>query len=69
MKDYTKSLPDHTSRYIGEQDLYLEIFEGDEIQGRSNHRPLSYSFTVPTQAAGCGANTSLISFNRAGLVM
>ncbi|MGG4482162.1 alpha/beta hydrolase [Paenibacillus illinoisensis] len=39
MKDYTKSLPDHTSRYIGEQDLYLEIFEGDEIQGRSNHRP------------------------------
>lgn len=39
MKDYTKSLPDHTVQYIGEQDLYLEIFEGDEIQGRSNHRP------------------------------
>jgi hypothetical protein len=31
--------------------------------------PLSYSFTVPIQAAGCGANTSLISFNRAGLAM
>ncbi|MFK0523666.1 alpha/beta hydrolase [Paenibacillus illinoisensis] len=39
MKDYTKSLPDHTVQYIGEQDLYLEIFEGDEIQGKSTHRP------------------------------
>lgn len=39
MKDYTKSLPDHTAQYIGEQDLYLEVFEGDEIQGRSDHRP------------------------------
>ncbi|MBM6388016.1 MAG: alpha/beta hydrolase [Paenibacillus sp.] len=39
MTDYTKSLPDHTVQYIGEQDLYLEVFEGDEIQGGSDHRP------------------------------
>ncbi|MEK4437451.1 MULTISPECIES: alpha/beta hydrolase [Paenibacillus] len=39
MTDYTKSLPDHTVQYIGEQDLYLEVFEGDEIQGGSDHTP------------------------------
>ncbi|NUU77790.1 alpha/beta hydrolase [Paenibacillus xylanilyticus] len=39
MRDYTKSLPDHTVKYIGEQDLYLEIFEGDDIQAISENRP------------------------------
>jgi len=39
MTDYTKSLPDHAVKYIGEQDLYLEIFEGDKNQGISENRP------------------------------
>ncbi|MGF9698669.1 alpha/beta fold hydrolase [Paenibacillus sp. MABNR03] len=39
MTDYTKSLPDHTVKYIGEQDLYLEIFKGDDIQGIGENRP------------------------------
>ncbi|MFS0871803.1 alpha/beta hydrolase [Paenibacillus xylanilyticus] len=39
MTDYTKLLPDHTVKYIGEQDLYLEIFEGDVVPGISGHRP------------------------------
>ena len=28
MKDYTKILPSHIEKYIGENDLFLEIFEG-----------------------------------------
>jgi len=28
MKDYTKTLPNHIEKYIGENDLYLEIYEG-----------------------------------------
>lgn len=31
MRDFTKQLPDHTETYIGENDLFLEIFEGDEL--------------------------------------
>jgi esterase/lipase len=29
MKDYTKTLPKHIEKYIGENDLFLEIFEGE----------------------------------------
>ena len=29
MKDYTKALPKHIEKYIGENDLFLEIFEGE----------------------------------------
>ncbi|WP_276354831.1 alpha/beta fold hydrolase [Cohnella caldifontis] len=29
MIDYTKLLPDHVEKYVGENDLYLEIFEGE----------------------------------------
>lgn len=38
MKDYTKILPNHTEKYIGENDLFLEIFDAEghleEIQKR-----------------------------------
>ncbi|MDR6884088.1 alpha/beta fold hydrolase [Bacillus sp. 3255] len=36
MRDYTKALPDHTETYIGENDLFLEIFEGETV---SENRP------------------------------
>lgn len=39
MKDYTKDLPDHTVKYIGENDLFLEIFEGDDLPKASLNRP------------------------------
>lgn len=29
MKDYTKTLPKHIEKYIGENDLFLEIFKGE----------------------------------------
>lgn len=29
MKDYTKTLPKHIEKYIGENDLFLEIYEGE----------------------------------------
>ncbi|MHA6534295.1 alpha/beta fold hydrolase [Paenibacillus sp. BAC0078] len=29
MKDYTKILPQHIEKYIGENDLFLEVFEGE----------------------------------------
>lgn len=32
MKDYTKLLPEHTDRYIGERDLFLQIFQ---VEGES----------------------------------
>jgi pimeloyl-ACP methyl ester carboxylesterase len=30
MKDYTKTLPKHIEKYIGENDLFLEVFEGED---------------------------------------
>lgn len=30
MKDYTKTLPEHIEKYIGENDLFLEVFEGED---------------------------------------
>ncbi|MZQ81433.1 alpha/beta fold hydrolase [Paenibacillus sp. 5J-6] len=39
MKDYTKTLPDHRVKYIGENDLFLEIFEGDALPEETPERP------------------------------
>lgn len=39
MKDFTKELPEHTVNYIGENDLFLEVFEGAEHTGASDQRP------------------------------
>ncbi|UFT99350.1 alpha/beta hydrolase [Radiobacillus kanasensis] len=34
MIDYTKHLPDHIEKYIGENDLFLEIFKGERTKNR-----------------------------------
>jgi pimeloyl-ACP methyl ester carboxylesterase len=39
MKDYTKDLPDHRVKYIGENDLCLEVFEGDDLPEANPERP------------------------------
>ncbi|MWC30225.1 alpha/beta hydrolase [Paenibacillus sp. MMS18-CY102] len=39
MKDYTKELPAHTEVYIGENDLFLEIFEGENVQQTVQYKP------------------------------
>lgn len=39
MKDYTKDLPNHTEKYIGENDLFLEIFEGENLSESTKNRP------------------------------
>lgn len=39
MKDYTKALPDHRVKYIGENDLCLEIFEGNALPEETSGRP------------------------------
>jgi len=39
MKDYTKTLPNHIEQYIGENDLFLEIFEGDDSPETTAKRP------------------------------
>jgi pimeloyl-ACP methyl ester carboxylesterase len=39
VRDFTKELPDHTEKYIGENDLFLEIFEGKNLLEAANSRP------------------------------
>ncbi|MCM3039455.1 alpha/beta fold hydrolase [Paenibacillus motobuensis] len=39
MKDYTRSLPIHTGKYVGENDLYLEVFEGENLTETAALRP------------------------------
>jgi pimeloyl-ACP methyl ester carboxylesterase len=39
MKDYTKTLPDHIEKYIGENDLFLEIFKGKGYSPATVKRP------------------------------
>ncbi len=39
MKDYTEILPAHMERYIGEMDLFLEIYEGEGFPQLSKKRP------------------------------
>ncbi|MEK3912125.1 hypothetical protein NSU08_12735 [Paenibacillus sp. FSL H7-0331] len=38
MRDFTKELPDHTEKYIGDNDLFLEIFEGDNLPRATKQR-------------------------------
>ncbi|WP_379157832.1 alpha/beta hydrolase [Paenibacillus sp. sgz5001063] len=39
MRDFTKELPEHTEKYLGNNDLFLEIFEGELLSKAANHRP------------------------------
>ena len=39
MKDYTKTLPKHIEKYVGENDLFLELFEGDKQLEATKKRP------------------------------
>lgn len=39
MKDYTKILPKHIEKYIGENDLFLEIYEGEGYSELKERRP------------------------------
>lgn len=39
MCDYVEGLPSHTGRYIGEHDLFVEIFEGKDRPAASGSRP------------------------------
>jgi len=39
MKDYTKALPNHIEKYIGENDLFLEIFECEAHKEAEEKRP------------------------------
>jgi pimeloyl-ACP methyl ester carboxylesterase len=43
MKDYTKTLPEHIEKYIGENDLFLEIYEGEgHFKGTEKRPPLLF---------------------------
>ncbi|GAA0380727.1 alpha/beta fold hydrolase [Paenibacillus motobuensis] len=43
MKDYTKLLPDHTAKYVGDNDLYLEVFKGESsIEVVASRPPLLF---------------------------
>lgn len=39
MKDYTMTLPAHIEKYIGANDLFLEIFEGEVLSKTTEKRP------------------------------
>lgn len=39
MKDYTKLLPEHTEKYVGENDLFLEIYKGADGVSIDKKRP------------------------------
>ncbi len=39
MKDYTKLLPKHIEKYVGENDLFLEIFEGERSEDKVDDKP------------------------------
>lgn len=45
MRDYTDELPPHREKYVGEHDLYLEIYKGEEAregQEQQNKAPLLF---------------------------
>lgn len=43
MMDYTKLLPEHIEKYVGENDLFLEIFEGkSNTEETENNPPLLF---------------------------
>ncbi|MEW9699460.1 alpha/beta fold hydrolase [Paenibacillus sp. SI8] len=39
MRDFTKELPDHIEKYLGENDLFIEIFEGKNLTKATQERP------------------------------
>lgn len=39
VRDYTTELPPHTEKYIGENDLYLQIFAGRNLPEDADRRP------------------------------
>lgn len=39
MRDYTKELPAHTEKYFGENDLFMEIFDGADCPEAAPGRP------------------------------
>lgn len=39
MQDYTKDLPDHTEKYVGENELFLEIYEGERLTEAAGNKP------------------------------
>ncbi len=39
MKDYTKLLPEHEEKYIGENDLFLEIYKGAGSAKKNDKKP------------------------------
>ncbi|OXM83904.1 alpha/beta fold hydrolase [Paenibacillus rigui] len=39
MRDFTKELPAHTEKYMGENDLFVEIFEGESTSVAVEQRP------------------------------
>lgn len=42
MRDYTRELPEHTVRYLGENDLFLEIFPGTGRSDEADRPPLLF---------------------------
>lgn len=45
MRDYIDELPPHTEKYVGEHDVYLEIYKGEEAregQEQENKVPLLF---------------------------
>lgn len=39
MRDITKELPAHTEKYIGDNDLFIEIFEGESLSKATKQKP------------------------------
>lgn len=39
MRDFVKELPSHTEKYVGDNDLFVEIYEGDNISQAAAVRP------------------------------
>ncbi|OHV18718.1 alpha/beta fold hydrolase [Rhizobium sp. RMa-01] len=42
MRDYAKELPEHVTTYIGENELFLEIFPGNDASEQSARPPLLF---------------------------
>jgi len=42
MQDYAKELPEHVSKYIGENELFLEIFRGNNSSSQRARPPLLF---------------------------
>lgn len=42
MRDYTKSLPEHSELYIGEKDLFLEIYQDEILEYTAKRPPLLF---------------------------